>query len=143
MISRNPVSTKPLVSGGTSRSAVRRGGVSRLRLLSRRYPRGKAETAELFRGTTLIEPGLVPVATWRPELTDRPMAVAEAESAWCWRESAASPEPASGSDQLTVKADRTNSSRFTASTNAEYSCWSNRSRAVPAVGAYSGAARNS
>ncbi|MFE1592943.1 SAM-dependent methyltransferase [Nocardia sp. NPDC058705] len=48
------------------------------------HPRSHAETSELFAGTTLIDPGLVPVAAWRPELTDRPVAVAEAESAWYW-----------------------------------------------------------
>ncbi|WP_330180166.1 SAM-dependent methyltransferase [Nocardia sp. NBC_01503] len=48
------------------------------------HPRSKSDTGDLFAGTTLIDPGLVPVATWRPELTDRPVAVAEAESAWYW-----------------------------------------------------------
>lgn len=48
------------------------------------HPRSNSETSELFTGTTLIEPGLVPVAAWRPELVDRPVAVAEADSAWYW-----------------------------------------------------------
>ncbi|MDO3647763.1 SAM-dependent methyltransferase [Nocardia mangyaensis] len=48
------------------------------------HPRSNAATSELFAGTTLIDPGLVPVAAWRPELIDRPAAVAEADSAWYW-----------------------------------------------------------
>ncbi|MFD3427521.1 SAM-dependent methyltransferase [Nocardia fluminea] len=48
------------------------------------HPRSNAATSELFAGTTLIDPGLVPVAGWRPELIDRPAAVAEADSAWYW-----------------------------------------------------------
>ncbi|MET9487091.1 SAM-dependent methyltransferase [Nocardia sp. NPDC006630] len=48
------------------------------------YPRSKSDTSELFTGTTLIDPGLVPVAAWRPELTSKPTAVADAESAWYW-----------------------------------------------------------
>ncbi|WP_067710998.1 SAM-dependent methyltransferase [Nocardia yamanashiensis] len=48
------------------------------------HPRSKSDTGDLFTGTTLVDPGLVPVATWRPELTDRPTAVADAESAWYW-----------------------------------------------------------
>ncbi|MGV9667691.1 SAM-dependent methyltransferase [Nocardia niigatensis] len=47
-------------------------------------PRSKSDTAKLFAGTTLADPGLVPVAAWRPELTDRPTPVADAESAWYW-----------------------------------------------------------
>ncbi|MGW5112907.1 SAM-dependent methyltransferase [Nocardia sp. NPDC004123] len=73
----------------------RRGSVRRRR--GRRYaprirrssgivfePRSKSATVDLFAGTSLVEPGLVPVAAWRPELTDRPTAVADAESAWYW-----------------------------------------------------------
>ncbi|MRH90506.1 SAM-dependent methyltransferase [Nocardia sp. SYP-A9097] len=48
------------------------------------HPRSKSDTSELFSGTTLVDPGLVPVASWRPELIDRPAVVAEAESAWYW-----------------------------------------------------------
>lgn len=48
------------------------------------HPRSNAATSELFAGTTLIDPGLVPVAAWRPELIDGPAAVVEADSAWYW-----------------------------------------------------------
>ncbi|MEV6073268.1 SAM-dependent methyltransferase [Nocardia sp. NPDC052001] len=48
------------------------------------HPRSKSDTSDLFAGTTLVDPGLVPVASWRPDLTDRPVAVGEAESAWYW-----------------------------------------------------------
>ncbi|MGW4249228.1 SAM-dependent methyltransferase [Nocardia sp. NPDC004722] len=48
------------------------------------HPRGKSETAALFDGTTLVDPGIVPVAAWRPHLTDRPTAVDDADSAWYW-----------------------------------------------------------
>lgn len=48
------------------------------------HPRSNAATSELFAGTTFIDPGLVPVAAWRPELVDRPAAVVEADSAWYW-----------------------------------------------------------
>ncbi|MFD8099016.1 SAM-dependent methyltransferase [Nocardia fluminea] len=48
------------------------------------HPRSNAATSELFAGTTLIDPGLVPVAGWRPELIDGPAAVVEADSAWYW-----------------------------------------------------------
>lgn len=47
-------------------------------------PRSKSDTGELFAGTALVSPGIVPVAAWHPELTDRLTAVAEAESAWYW-----------------------------------------------------------
>ncbi|MEV6659652.1 SAM-dependent methyltransferase [Nocardia fluminea] len=48
------------------------------------HPRSNAATSELFAGTTLIDPGLVPVAAWRPELINGPAAVVEADSAWYW-----------------------------------------------------------
>ncbi|MEU2030490.1 SAM-dependent methyltransferase [Nocardia amamiensis] len=48
------------------------------------HPRSQADTATLFTGTTLVDPGLVPVATWRPDLTDRPTPVTKADSAWYW-----------------------------------------------------------
>ncbi|MFJ4653759.1 SAM-dependent methyltransferase [Nocardia sp. NPDC088792] len=48
------------------------------------HPRSKSETAALFEGTTLVDPGISPVATWRTDLTDRPAAVEDADSAWYW-----------------------------------------------------------
>ncbi|MFI9508150.1 SAM-dependent methyltransferase [Nocardia sp. NPDC052566] len=50
-------------------------------------PRSQAETRTLFAGTDILEPGVVPVVTWRPELADRPVtdgAAADPESAWYW-----------------------------------------------------------
>lgn len=48
------------------------------------HPRSHAETAELFTGTDLIAPGVVPVAAWRPDLTDGPTPVGDTDSAWYW-----------------------------------------------------------
>ncbi|GAB2680079.1 SAM-dependent methyltransferase [Nocardia goodfellowii] len=49
------------------------------------HPRTRAETESLFAGTELVEPGVVPVVTWRPDLADRtPRTVADPESAWYW-----------------------------------------------------------
>ncbi|WP_406229448.1 SAM-dependent methyltransferase [Nocardia sp. NBC_01009] len=53
------------------------------------HPRSGAETEGLFAGTELIEPGVVPVVTWRPELTGHlPTGLAQTpvdpESAWYW-----------------------------------------------------------
>ncbi|MQY24810.1 SAM-dependent methyltransferase [Nocardia aurantia] len=47
-------------------------------------PRSRAGTTALFAGTTLVEPGVVPVVTWRPEPATGPVATAEADSAWYW-----------------------------------------------------------
>lgn len=47
-------------------------------------PRNHADTTALFGGTQLVEPGLVPVAAWRPDLTDEPTLVHDAHSAWYW-----------------------------------------------------------
>lgn len=48
-------------------------------------PRSRAETETLFAGTDLLDPGVVPVVTWRPELSELPQAGAsEPESAWYW-----------------------------------------------------------
>ncbi|MFJ9370298.1 SAM-dependent methyltransferase [Nocardia sp. NPDC101769] len=47
-------------------------------------PRSESDTAALFEGTTLVDPGITPVAAWRPDLTDRPTAVTNADSAWYW-----------------------------------------------------------
>ncbi|MFD0363426.1 SAM-dependent methyltransferase [Nocardia sp. GCM10030253] len=52
-------------------------------------PRSGAETTGLFAGTELVEPGVVPVVTWRPELTDKlsmgsVQASVDPESAWYW-----------------------------------------------------------
>ncbi|RDI61283.1 SAM-dependent methyltransferase [Nocardia pseudobrasiliensis] len=50
------------------------------------YPRSHAETESLFGGTEIIEPGVVPVITWRPELADDSATAAPADpkSAWYW-----------------------------------------------------------
>ncbi|MEV0293706.1 SAM-dependent methyltransferase [Nocardia sp. NPDC050710] len=49
-------------------------------------PRSRAQTETLFAGTELVEPGVVPVVTWHPELTGglAPTVVADPESAWYW-----------------------------------------------------------
>ncbi|MBF6210290.1 SAM-dependent methyltransferase [Nocardia puris] len=48
-------------------------------------PRSRAETENLFAGTDLVDPGVVPVVTWRPDLAERGAdAPAEATSAWYW-----------------------------------------------------------
>jgi hypothetical protein len=48
-------------------------------------PRSRAETEALFAGTEIIEPGVVPVVTWRPELTiEQPRTPVDPESAWYW-----------------------------------------------------------
>ncbi|WP_280269964.1 SAM-dependent methyltransferase [Nocardia wallacei] len=47
-------------------------------------PRSHDDTLALFAGTELVEPGLVPVAAWRPDLTDGPTAVGDPHSAWYW-----------------------------------------------------------
>ncbi|WP_024802669.1 SAM-dependent methyltransferase [Nocardia sp. BMG51109] len=47
-------------------------------------PRSHAEIGTLFGGTELIEPGIVPVASWRPDLADGPTAVGDPHSAWYW-----------------------------------------------------------
>ncbi|MEV0764466.1 SAM-dependent methyltransferase [Nocardia sp. NPDC050435] len=49
------------------------------------HPRTRAETESLFAGTELVEPGVVPVVTWRPDLSERTaQIVADPESAWYW-----------------------------------------------------------
>ncbi|MEV6278932.1 SAM-dependent methyltransferase [Nocardia sp. NPDC051832] len=49
------------------------------------HPRTRAETESLFAGTELVEPGVVPVVTWRPDLATRATnVVADPESAWYW-----------------------------------------------------------
>lgn len=48
------------------------------------HPRSREETAALFAGTELVQPGVVPVAAWRPNLTDGPTPVGDADSAWYW-----------------------------------------------------------
>ncbi|MEV0247756.1 SAM-dependent methyltransferase [Nocardia sp. NPDC050712] len=49
------------------------------------HPRTRAETESLFAGTELVEPGVVPVVTWRPDLAERAATlVADPESAWYW-----------------------------------------------------------
>ncbi|MFC9999823.1 SAM-dependent methyltransferase [Nocardia sp. NPDC127526] len=48
------------------------------------HPRSRDETSTLFAGTELVAPGVVPVATWRPDLTDGPTPVGDADSAWYW-----------------------------------------------------------
>ncbi|WP_378741854.1 SAM-dependent methyltransferase [Nocardia brasiliensis] len=45
------------------------------------YPRNRAETESLFAGTELIEPGVVPVVTWRPNPDED---ATDPESAWYW-----------------------------------------------------------
>ncbi|WP_433755271.1 SAM-dependent methyltransferase [Nocardia sp. CA-135398] len=52
-------------------------------------PRSRAETETLFAGTEIVEPGVVPVVTWHPELigelSGRAQAIqADPESAWYW-----------------------------------------------------------
>ncbi|MGV9674918.1 SAM-dependent methyltransferase [Nocardia sp. NPDC003482] len=50
------------------------------------YPRSRAETENLFAGTEILDPGVVPVVTWRPDLADDAAAAtaADRESAWYW-----------------------------------------------------------
>jgi hypothetical protein len=49
------------------------------------HPRSRAEIESLFAGTELVEPGVVPVVTWRPELSEQLSAAsADPESAWYW-----------------------------------------------------------
>ncbi|MFC9897120.1 SAM-dependent methyltransferase [Nocardia sp. NPDC127579] len=49
------------------------------------HPRSRAGTESLFAGTELIDPGVVPVVTWRPDLAEHPSAEAvDPESAWYW-----------------------------------------------------------
>ncbi|PXX58762.1 S-adenosyl methyltransferase [Nocardia tenerifensis] len=43
------------------------------------HPRSRAETESLFAGTEIVEPGVVPVVTWRPDGE-----AADPESAWYW-----------------------------------------------------------
>ncbi|MBF6327643.1 SAM-dependent methyltransferase [Nocardia transvalensis] len=50
------------------------------------YPRSRAETETLFAGTEIVDPGVVPVVTWRPDLDadadhNRPV---DPRSAWYW-----------------------------------------------------------
>jgi SAM-dependent methyltransferase len=47
-------------------------------------PRSRADTTALFAGTTLVDPGVVPVVTWRPDPAAGPAAVTAADSAWYW-----------------------------------------------------------
>ncbi|MEV5833312.1 SAM-dependent methyltransferase [Nocardia sp. NPDC052112] len=52
-------------------------------------PRSRADTESLFAGTKIVEPGVVPVVTWHPELiggrSGRAQAIpADPESAWYW-----------------------------------------------------------
>ncbi|MCX4093239.1 SAM-dependent methyltransferase [Nocardia sp. alder85J] len=47
-------------------------------------PRSRAETTALFTGTTLVEPGVVPVVAWRPEAPAGPTATLAEDSAWYW-----------------------------------------------------------
>ncbi|MFI5776933.1 SAM-dependent methyltransferase [Nocardia sp. NPDC051570] len=50
------------------------------------YPRSHAETESLFGGTEIIDPGVVPVVTWRPEpaIDSARVDAADPESAWYW-----------------------------------------------------------
>ncbi|RMI31930.1 SAM-dependent methyltransferase [Nocardia stercoris] len=45
------------------------------------HPRSKTETEALFAGTQLLDPGVVPVVTWRPDVLS---GHAPADSAWYW-----------------------------------------------------------
>ncbi|MCM6773197.1 SAM-dependent methyltransferase [Nocardia sp. CDC159] len=50
------------------------------------YPRSRTETERLFAGTRVVDPGVVPVVTWRPDLVDEVdhRDAPDAESAWYW-----------------------------------------------------------
>jgi hypothetical protein len=43
--------------------------------LGRGFPRSRAEVARFFDGWELVDPGLVPIADWRPETADVPIAM--------------------------------------------------------------------